>query len=54
MQCVTIAADPAMQKKFQIAGARILSSTPEQASAKAAQERPMWRDVIKTSGAKAQ
>ncbi|MGZ5836164.1 MAG: Bug family tripartite tricarboxylate transporter substrate binding protein [Xanthobacteraceae bacterium] len=49
-----VAADPAMQKKFLTAGARILSSTPEQATAKATQERPMWRDVIKTSGAKAQ
>ena len=49
-----IAADPAMQKRFQVAGARIMSSTPEQAAAKAAAERPMWREVIKTSGAKAQ
>ena len=49
-----IAADPAMQRRFQVAGARITGSTPEQAAAKAAQERPMWREVIKISGAKAQ
>ena len=49
-----VAADPAMQKKFQTAGARIMSSTPQAAAAKAAAERPMWREVIKTSGAKAQ
>jgi tripartite-type tricarboxylate transporter receptor subunit TctC len=49
-----VAADPAMQKKFLIAGARIMSSTPQAAAAKAAAERPMWREVIKTSGAKGQ
>ena len=49
-----IAADPAMQTRFQIAGARIMSSTPEEAAAKAARERPMWSEVIKISGAKAQ
>jgi hypothetical protein len=43
-----------MQKKFLIAGARIMSSTPQAAAAKAAAERPMWREVIKTSGAKGQ
>ncbi|HVG50814.1 MAG TPA: tripartite tricarboxylate transporter substrate binding protein [Xanthobacteraceae bacterium] len=49
-----LAADPAMQKRFQVAGARIMSSTPEEAAAKAAKERPMWQEVIKISGAKAQ
>jgi hypothetical protein len=49
-----LVANPAMRQKFQIAGARILASTPEEAAAKAAAERPMWREVIKTSGAKPQ
>jgi tripartite-type tricarboxylate transporter receptor subunit TctC len=49
-----IAADPAMQKRFQVAGARLIASTPAQAAEKAAKERPMWREVIKISGARAQ
>ncbi len=48
-----IAADPAIQKRFLVAGARILSSTPEQALAFAAKERAMWKDVVALSGAKA-
>jgi tripartite-type tricarboxylate transporter receptor subunit TctC len=48
-----IAADPAMQKRFLVAGARCLSSTPEQAIAFAAKERAMWKDVVALSGAKA-
>ncbi len=49
-----IAADPAMKARFLTAGARILSSTPEEAIAVAAKERAMWREVVKISGAKAQ
>src|SRR5262245_10820638 len=49
-----IAADPAIQKRFQQAGARALSSTPEEAAAKAAKERPMWKETIQISGAKAE
>jgi tripartite-type tricarboxylate transporter receptor subunit TctC len=45
-----IAADPDMQKRFLVAGARILSSTPEQAIAFAAKERAMWKDVVALSG----
>ncbi len=48
-----IAADPELQKRFLVAGARILSSTPEQAIAFAAKERAMWKDVVALSGAKA-
>jgi tripartite-type tricarboxylate transporter receptor subunit TctC len=48
-----MAADPAMQQRFQVAGARVMSSTPEQASEKAAKERQIWREVVKISGAKA-
>jgi len=45
-----IAADEAMQKRFLVAGARILSSTPEEAIAFAAKERAMWKDVVALSG----
>jgi tripartite-type tricarboxylate transporter receptor subunit TctC len=49
-----IAADVAMQKRFLVAGARILSSTPEEAIAFAAKERAMWKDVVTLSGLKPQ
>ena len=48
-----IAADPALQKRFEVAGARCLSSTPEEALAYAAKERALWKDVVALSGAKA-
>jgi hypothetical protein len=35
-----------------VAGARVLSSTPEGAIAFAAKERAMWKDVVAASGAK--
>ena len=47
-----IAAEKAAQDRFLIAGARILSSTPEGAIAFAAKERAMWKDVVAASGAK--
>jgi len=49
-----IAADTAMQKRFLVAGARILSSTPEEAIAFANKERAMWKDVVAMSGLKPQ
>jgi tripartite-type tricarboxylate transporter receptor subunit TctC len=49
-----IAGDVAMQKRFLVAGARILSSTPEEAIAFAAKERAMWQDVVVLSGLKPQ
>jgi tripartite-type tricarboxylate transporter receptor subunit TctC len=49
-----IAANPELQKKFQVAGARVLASTPEAISAHAARERPMWQEMVKVSGATAQ
>ncbi|HEY5380537.1 MAG TPA: tripartite tricarboxylate transporter substrate binding protein [Pseudolabrys sp.] len=48
----TIAADPDIQNRFQVAGARCISSTPEQAIAFAAKERAMWKEVVALSGAK--
>jgi tripartite-type tricarboxylate transporter receptor subunit TctC len=47
-----IAAEPAIQERFLVAGARILSSTPEGALAFAAKERAIWKDVVAASGAK--
>ncbi len=46
-----IAADPAAQEKFRPTGNRLLGTTPEDAAGRAAQERPMWRDVVRASGA---
>jgi len=47
-----IAADPEVQKRFLVGGARVLSSTPEGAMAYAAKERAIWKDVVAASGAK--
>jgi len=47
-----IAADKTVQDRFLVAGARVLSSTPEGAIAFAAKERAMWKDVVAASGAK--
>jgi tripartite-type tricarboxylate transporter receptor subunit TctC len=46
-----IAADPLIQKRFEIAGARCIASTPDEALAYAAKERTMWKDVVALSGA---
>jgi tripartite-type tricarboxylate transporter receptor subunit TctC len=47
-----IAADPALQQRFEVAGARALASTPEEVLAFAAKERKVWKDVVALSGAK--
>jgi tripartite-type tricarboxylate transporter receptor subunit TctC len=47
-----IAADTAVQRRFLVAGARVIASTPEQASARAITERPMWKEMVRISGAK--
>jgi tripartite-type tricarboxylate transporter receptor subunit TctC len=47
-----IAGEQAIQERFLVAGARVLSSTPEGAIAFAAKERTMWKDVVASSGAK--
>jgi tripartite-type tricarboxylate transporter receptor subunit TctC len=46
-----IAADTAVQRRFLVAGARVIASTPEQASARAVTERPMWKELVRISGA---
>jgi tripartite-type tricarboxylate transporter receptor subunit TctC len=50
----TLAADAELQKRFQVAGARCIASTPEEAIAFAAKERAMWKQVVALSGAKAE
>ncbi|HEX8665648.1 MAG TPA: tripartite tricarboxylate transporter substrate binding protein [Beijerinckiaceae bacterium] len=47
-----IAADPSIQSRFQVAGARSLGSTPEEVQALAVKERPMWQEMVRVSGAK--
>jgi tripartite-type tricarboxylate transporter receptor subunit TctC len=47
-----VASEGAVQDRFLIAGARVLSSTPEEALAFAAKERAIWKDVVAESGAK--
>ena len=46
------AEDPAIQERFLQTGARVLWTTPEDAAARAARERPMWREVVRISGAR--
>ncbi|MBU8536347.1 Bug family tripartite tricarboxylate transporter substrate binding protein [Falsiroseomonas tokyonensis] len=43
---------PAMQDRFLRTGARAIWSTPEEAAARAARERPMWRETVRISGAR--
>jgi tripartite-type tricarboxylate transporter receptor subunit TctC len=49
-----IAADAQLQRRFLVAGAICLASTPAEARARAARERPMWREVVRMSGARAE
>jgi tripartite-type tricarboxylate transporter receptor subunit TctC len=47
-----VAADPAVQQRFQQVGAKVLWSTPEDAAAHAAKQRPLWRDLVQLTGAR--
>ena len=47
-----LAAQPAMKERFLAAGARIVSSTPQEAAAFAARERVKWKEAVRVSGAK--
>ena len=47
-----IAADDEVRKRFLAGGARLMSSTPDEALAYAAKERALWKDVVAASGAK--
>lgn len=48
-----LAADQDLQQRFLTAGGRLLSSTPEEFAARVARERPMWREMVRLSGATA-
>ena len=48
-----LAADQDLQRRFLTGGGRLVSSTPEEFSARAARERPMWREMARLSGATA-
>jgi tripartite-type tricarboxylate transporter receptor subunit TctC len=47
-----LSAEPSVQERFQVAGARSLGSSPEDVIALAHKERPMWQEMVKVSGAK--
>ena len=49
-----LAADTALQKRFLDAGARLLSSTPEEARTFASKEAKWWQEVVKLAGLKPQ
>jgi tripartite-type tricarboxylate transporter receptor subunit TctC len=49
-----IAADAEIQRRFLQAGARCLASTPEEATAHGVKERPMWQEMVRISGARAE
>ncbi len=48
-----IAAERSVQERFQTAGARAIGSTPEEAIAHGVKERPMWQEMVRVSGARA-
>ena len=45
-----ISNDAELQKRFEVAGAHCIASTPEEATAFANKERAMWKDVVALSG----
>jgi tripartite-type tricarboxylate transporter receptor subunit TctC len=47
-----VAADPGVQKRFLAAGARLVSSTPQETAAFAARERKRWGELVRTTGMK--
>lgn len=47
-----IAADPAVQQRFLTTGAKCVWSTPEDAAAHAARQRPMFAEMVRISGAR--
>jgi tripartite-type tricarboxylate transporter receptor subunit TctC len=48
-----VAEDAAAQERFARVGARPIWASPEETAARAARERPMWRETIQRSGASA-
>jgi tripartite-type tricarboxylate transporter receptor subunit TctC len=49
-----LATDAALQKRFLAAGARLLTSTPEEAKAFGAKEAKWWQQVVQLAGLKPQ
>jgi tripartite-type tricarboxylate transporter receptor subunit TctC len=47
-------ADPSLQQRALDMGARLLGSTPEEVAARLARERPVWAEMVRVSGAKAE
>ncbi len=47
-----VSAEPSVQSRFEIAGARSLGTTPEDVQALALRERPMWQEMVRVSGAR--
>jgi hypothetical protein len=47
-----IGQDAAVQERFLRTGARCVWSTPADVSARVGRERPMWREVVRISGAR--
>jgi tripartite-type tricarboxylate transporter receptor subunit TctC len=50
----TVAQDESVQRRFLQGGARVLWSTPEDAVARGRNERAMWQEAVKISGARAE
>jgi tripartite-type tricarboxylate transporter receptor subunit TctC len=48
-----VAADPAVRQRMLQTGARSLWTTAEEAQARAIRERPMWQEMVRISGARA-
>jgi tripartite-type tricarboxylate transporter receptor subunit TctC len=47
-------ADPGLRQRALGMGAKLLGSTPEGAAARLARERPVWAEMVRVSGAKAE
>ncbi|MGA0596816.1 Bug family tripartite tricarboxylate transporter substrate binding protein [Enterovirga sp. CN4-39] len=47
-----ISKEPSVQERFQIAGARVLGTPPEEVTSLGHKERPMWQEMVRVSGAK--
>jgi tripartite-type tricarboxylate transporter receptor subunit TctC len=46
--------DPGLQQRALAMGARLLGSTPEEVTARLARERPIWAEMVRISGARAE
>ncbi|WP_146604436.1 Bug family tripartite tricarboxylate transporter substrate binding protein, partial [Rhodoplanes roseus] len=45
-----VAADPLVRHRFEIVGARALSSSPAEVAARGARERPIWKETVRIAG----